>query len=304
MKIEHLYYLLETVSSHSINQASKKLYFNHQHLGQILDNIERELETKLLQRTRTGITLTPAGKMALPIIEEITQKYDYLLTILQEANKLNDKKMILNIYMTANLEPDNLFQAINKIQESFFNLEIVALECEKEEIIQNVFNKEKSLGLMALNTDELTELTHSYSTLDIIKLKTWPVVALVHRDSSLTKKFKSISLKTLLNYDIVLYAPFSMKQTPVWHVLKQFNNGKDPLIKYNTSNLHMFHNLMTKDHSITLGVNHKTFIEKNNLIAIPLRDNITVTSVLILRKSDEVDFIIQQFVELCKKEYI
>lgn len=304
MKIEHLNYFLETVSSRSINQASKKLFLNHQYLGQILDNIEDELGAQLLKRSRTGIELTSLGKIALPLISEIVNNYESLQSLVHDTTEKNREKIILNVFMTANLEPVNLLNAIDEMHTQFQNIDIIMRECEKNEIIKRVTESSQAIGQLALFDDELSEFQSAQNKLKLVILKKWPAVALVHRDSPLIKQYKSISLKTLLNYDIVLYAPFSSDQLPAYNLLKKTAANNEPIIKCITSNLHIFHNMMQKDNSVTLGVNRECYLDTQDLVAIPLRDNVTITSVLLIKEKEFENPVIQQFINLCKKSYV
>lgn len=304
MKIEHLNYFLETISSRSINQASKKLFLNHQYLGQVLDSIESELGTKLLKRGRAGIALTPLGKKALPLIEEIVEKYDDLTTLLQETSEQNKKTTILNVLMTANLQPINLLTAIDDMHEQFLNIDITMRECEKSEIIKEVSEKNNTIGQLALFNDELYEIKRAQDKFEVIELKKWAAVALVRHDSPLLKQYKSISLKTVMTYDLILYAPIKREQLPAYHILREANNGREPLIKCITSNLHVFYSMMQKDTSITIGVNRTDYLSYQEMTAIPLRDNIIITSVLIVNKAAKEDPAIQKFITLCQKAYV
>ena len=62
--------------------------------------------------------------------------------------------------------------------------------------------------------------------------------------------------------------------------------------------------MMQKDRSITLGVNRECYLNTPDLVAIPLRDNITITSVLLIKEEDFGNPAIQKFIELCKKAYV
>ena len=304
MKIEHLNYFLETISSRSINQASKKLFLNHQYLGQVLTSLETELGAKLLNRSRSGIELTPLGKKALPLIKDIVEKYDELTTLLQVTSEQNKATTILNVLMTATLQPINLLTAIDEMHEQFLNIDVTMRECEKSEILQEITEKTNTIGQLALFDDELEEIKNIQNNFDVIELKKWPTVALVRHDSPILKQYKSISLKTVMAYDIVLYATIKREQLPAYHILKESNNGKEPLIKCITSNLHVFYSMMQKDTSITIGVNRTDYLSDQEMTAIPLRDNIIITSVLIVNKSAKEDPAIQKFITLCQKAYI
>ena len=302
MKVEHMRYFLETVSSRSINQASKKLLLNHQYLGQILDAIERELGVKLLNRNRSGIELTTSGQKAVPIIEEIVTKYDELQRILEDSQAFQTKSL-LNIYMTQNLEPVYLLRAVDDMQVQNPNIDVIVRECSTEDILQQIKEQDMSIGLMAVLDNDWKMLEQLDDEYTVIALKKWPISALVHKDSPLVKKYKSISLKTVLKYDVVLYTPNQDLETPAWRTLKLGNANKDPLIKCTTNNLHVFHDRMKKEKSITIGVERDS-LTSNELVAIPLRNKVSVTSTVVLNKNETNDLIIQHFVDLLKKAYI
>lgn len=303
MKIEHMKYFLETVSCRSINQASKKLLLNHQYLGQILDGLEGELGSKLLNRTRAGIDLTASGQKAVPIIEEIVAKYEELQRVLDEEQSSNVKSL-LNIYMTANLEPVYLLRAVDDMQAYDPNVDVIVRECRNEDILQQIKDQEMSIGMMAVVDNDWKKFEQLEDEYTVIALKKWPISALVHRDSPLAKKYKSISLKTVLNYDVVLYTPNQDMETPAWHTLKLGNGNKPPMIKCATNNLHVFHDRMKKEKSITIGVERDSLTNDNELIAIPLRDKISVTSTVVLNRAEENDPIIHRFVDLLRKAYV
>ena len=62
--------------------------------------------------------------------------------------------------------------------------------------------------------------------------------------------------------------------------------------------------MMQKDNSVTLGVNRECYLDTQDLVAIPLRDNVTITSVLLIKEKEFENPVIQQFINLCKKSYV
>ena len=76
MNIEYLRYFLVVSHSRSINQAAGQLFISQQHLNHILTDMENELSTTLLTRTKAGITLTNNGKKFASYAEKICNLYD------------------------------------------------------------------------------------------------------------------------------------------------------------------------------------------------------------------------------------
>lgn len=61
MKIEHLYYFLIIAETKSINKAAHKLFISQQQLSRVINGLENDLHTQLLQRNSAGIELTEKG---------------------------------------------------------------------------------------------------------------------------------------------------------------------------------------------------------------------------------------------------
>lgn len=78
MTIEQLRYFVLTAQEISINAASKKLHISPQALSRTLINLENELQATLLERSRHGITLTPAGQRLLASAGAFLESLNYL----------------------------------------------------------------------------------------------------------------------------------------------------------------------------------------------------------------------------------
>lgn len=62
LNIKHLEYFLTVAQAGSINKAAQALYISQPYLGKLITDLENDLGTVLMQRTRSGIILTPAAK--------------------------------------------------------------------------------------------------------------------------------------------------------------------------------------------------------------------------------------------------
>ncbi len=62
MNFAQLLYFVEVAKTSSLNKAAKNLYITPSALSFALDSLEKELGTNLLQRTRSGSTLTASGQ--------------------------------------------------------------------------------------------------------------------------------------------------------------------------------------------------------------------------------------------------
>lgn len=94
MHVEYLRYLVEVSNSSSISAAAKKLYLSQTSLSAIIASLEKDLNITFFNRTHKGITVTPEGKRALEIIQEILDKNDELRSILDSDSSV---KRIVNV---------------------------------------------------------------------------------------------------------------------------------------------------------------------------------------------------------------
>ena len=75
MNIKDLEYFQVICQEKSITRAAKRMYLSPQGLSRILQNMENELNTTLLIRTKSGIRLTESGDALLMHAGEILQSY-------------------------------------------------------------------------------------------------------------------------------------------------------------------------------------------------------------------------------------
>lgn len=79
VNIDSFKYFVAVAESGSFYQASKRLYVSQQGLNRHIAALERELDTKLLERTRSGIELTREGKAFLEGSRRVLSAYNDML---------------------------------------------------------------------------------------------------------------------------------------------------------------------------------------------------------------------------------
>lgn len=84
MRIESLRYFIELVREGSFYKASKSAFISQQGLNKAISAIEKELGTKLLHRSSSGVDLTDAGTVFLAYAQKALSDYDRLLADLSE----------------------------------------------------------------------------------------------------------------------------------------------------------------------------------------------------------------------------
>lgn len=302
MKTEHMDYLLEVVKCRSINKASKKLHFNHQYLSQILSGVEEECGVKLLERTRLGIELTEAGQKALPQMEEISRGFHAMLDSLAPNKKPLQLSGVYKLYCLVSINPQVIVRTIRVLQSQYPGVDLVLQELDCENVIERVRTEREAIGqiLFSPQVDSLNlELPENVELIPLIERQ---VVAWVSGDSALCKKYESITLKSVLKYNVILYAPEGKENSAAYKIMCSVM-PKAP-VKYVTNNLSTFYQLMAGENSITVGTKQTFSSAMGKLEMIPVRDNIKVLVALLVNKEGRDLPFVRAFTDTCQEQYL
>jgi len=79
MNIESLKYFIEISKTSSIAKASKSAYVSQQGLSKAIKSLEEQMNLKLFERSRKGITLTRDGGWVLEYAQRIVDQYDEMM---------------------------------------------------------------------------------------------------------------------------------------------------------------------------------------------------------------------------------
>ena len=78
MTLQQLQYLVAIAETNSINQAAQSLFVSQSSISKAIKQLEEELGTTLIVRTKNGAVLTKAGSEAMMIASHILSAHDYL----------------------------------------------------------------------------------------------------------------------------------------------------------------------------------------------------------------------------------
>lgn len=85
MELKELEYIVTIADQGGISKAAQKLYMAQSSLSQFLSRYESELDTKLFQRTGSGVRVTAAGEVFVRNARQILQQFERVKTELREA---------------------------------------------------------------------------------------------------------------------------------------------------------------------------------------------------------------------------
>lgn len=90
-------YFLTIVREQNISRAAEKLYVSQSSLSQHIAKLEEGLGSRLLDRSRTPLTLTPAGELYRNYLESSSFLYDKFMADLTELNQLRIQTVHLGL---------------------------------------------------------------------------------------------------------------------------------------------------------------------------------------------------------------
>lgn len=285
MRIEQFEYLLEISRSGSINAASEKLHLTHQSLNRSISHLEDELDVKLLERTVKGVSLTKAGQKTALAAQQI-------LTILEElkASLIGDTILApssLKGALAIAISPivaSVLFPSLSLEYSKYYPLVNLSLqERPPAEIPELILTEQCDLGLVNIAVNDMERFkTHFH----LKYLWSDTALVLVSKNSPLAKQ-QSLSIRTILNYPLILYNFNGTKNHWIFETTRKYHGPKQFM---STNSIAIFLNSIAQGHYISLFTkSHWDSLSgeaKENLRLIPFRQkeerNLFTTHIVLL----------------------
>ncbi|GIO24701.1 LysR family transcriptional regulator [Oceanobacillus sp. J11TS1] len=263
MNFEQLEYVKAVVEYESMTRASEALHISQSALSQSIASLEKELEHKLFNRSRSGTVPTENGKKLIPIILEILESESKLR---QTANSLS---AILRGKLTVATSP-SLFMAVVPPALSSFRkdnplIDVQIIEAENEEIYHLVQKKEIDIGLFSLINDHKIEPSMEVYSLFISS----SFKAIVPIDSKLAFR-ESISLEDIQD------SPFILFDREFYNVnIEKFEENRGPLnILFTTKNPSVLFRSVSSGLGISivsdLMLQNNPYLQTKSIAAIPI----------------------------------
>lgn len=296
MTIEQMRYFLEVVHSGSINKAGQNLHLKQQNLSRTIKSIEQELDLILLARNSKGIRLTPKG-------EEVAQRFEQILALYNEILLLNTTKPSpddplsqtgnLTYYSMADIWANTITNVIERFGAKYPNITVNVEETSIEQLLNLLNQQTDCIGkILLINNGKEKNITPRD---DLLFYNCYPMQPVVYcaKNSDFANTYKSTSLKSLLNQQLVVYKPYAYGRT----ITEEFFAGiGSPNIRYLVSNAQAFYNILQHNDCITIGC-HGPFNQprQNDIAMIPIRDHIEIVSSFVIHKSSQHNPLINTF---------
>lgn len=256
MRTEQLYYLCETIKAGSINAAAEKLHLTQQGLNASLKSLERELGYPLFNTSRQGIELTKQGHTVLETAEKVVDLIDSLECSLRQESLRSAIAESITIY-TAPVVSEYLFPEIFKILSTNYpNMAIMVNEKMSRQAVEAVKNGVCDLAIVGFPYQLLDKLNNIDIQLDglVFQALYQYKLSIAVSEKHPLAQYKSISVKTALQYPIVLHTFEKPEDDLNYQWLKLYG---EPQIKFVTSSHDIYYNIVESGAAIGLLPNMK-----------------------------------------------
>ena len=201
MEIRVLKYFLAVVREGSITAAANSLHLTQPTLTRQLQDLEKELNQKLLIRGKYKVSLTPEGLMLRKRAEEIID----MVTKTEEEFRSISEKISGDIYIGGG-ESDSIkyiAEVMREVQEEFPDIKFHIYSGNAEDVTEKLDKGLLDFGILIQPVD-----LSKYDNITLPEKDTWGVI--VRKDSPLAQK-KYITLEDMADIPIIASRQMSPK---------------------------------------------------------------------------------------------
>ena len=271
-------YIVEVSKYKSINKAAQELFINQQQLSKIIHSCEEDLGTTVFKRTNKGISLTADG-------EEVVEKFKKIIELYDSLNQQQKKKTVcegrLHILSEANIW-SGYGWLIRGFAAEYPNISISVQNMSSRNIIEEMHHKD-GVGLFFTTNKVLEEIDWG-DNLFMTPTTGGKIMVYADANSPYLQKYKTLSLSTLSKLPMINYKPYSNQPTIMELIFAQ--NDITPNIKYEVSDRQIFNDILQKSGCLFFGLKRPSYIDRESIGEIRLRDNILCTSGIVHKLND------------------
>lgn len=147
MDTKYLTYILTIAEKKNMTKAAEVLFVSQSSLSQYVSKLEKELGTRLFERAKGELNLTPAGEMYMNAAKEVLNIKDQLY---QNIKGLDNKGQI-SVGSTSQFGLSMLAEIIPQLKELYPLITIEITETNVPALTQLLMEDRIDCGLMALN---------------------------------------------------------------------------------------------------------------------------------------------------------
>lgn len=278
MRIEQLTYFLEVAKTHSINKAAENLFVTQPGLSDSIKKMEGELGLKLLNRSKTGVSLTENGKIVAQHALTILDAYQDMLRDLTVINSPEHAQLQGTITIaTPPLFAASVLTDVNTIfRNTYPQANVRYLELTEKEIFKMVKEQRADLGFYATSYIPNATLEALANDPELVRIELFQdeLVVCMSQRSPLAK-YKALPPSAIHNEKTVTFLNYDVPTRN--NIIAVSNNILNQI------------NIILQQNAISLLTRHayeRCFTETQGLICRPLDPPKMITFSMLFPKKD------------------
>lgn len=291
MRLEQLYTFQKIAETGSIRKASAALYSSPQNISKSMIQLEKEWNTTLYLRSRTGVSLTKSGEYAYQLIQRILDDIDALNRYfhVSEPARGAEIRQPVSIRSCAVMEPF-ASGTVSVLSSEYAQTPI------QIDIKGNIQTRDYFSGLERYPNEEMPDLVFTNEVHDKLELfrsqaaKFYNCYFLFEDELCLQvpkndalSQYEKIPLKLLENLPMLLYTSTPTQKTESEQILEEWGHPLRNVSR--TSNLETCSRLAVNQHKYCfVGYPSVEFRPMANVDYIPLERSIATNQMLLVKR--------------------
>lgn len=226
MRLRQLEYVTAVARYGSFRQAAEELHISQPALSETVRNLEREFGVPLLDRHRSGATLSEAGRELLPHMLDAIEAVDRLKRAAGDQHK---SSRIVRLGTVSAATAPLMTLTIQAFRESHPNTQVEVVTAQQKEVHRGLLDGSLDIGLINYLAED--EISDEFNTTELLRGR--PVVV-INPDDALAAHSK-VDADDLAAHPLVM-----MRAGYVMHrYLMKLLGEREPVFSYSTDGAEM-----------------------------------------------------------------
>jgi DNA-binding transcriptional LysR family regulator len=233
MNTNHLSYFLAVAETGSMSKAADNLFITHQCLSAAMNNLEKELGAKLLNRSSQGVSLTDNGKIVYDMSKKILREIADTKRTISMQNTQNTELTKMRVFVSDNILTDAFIQSVKRLLQMDHNIALSIHATAPQDALARLQSGSADIICCLIPRDYIPG---PEDNIQIISVYQETPFVLMKADHTLAQR-KSLTLSDIADYPLVVrHSIFGEDDERVYNDLWKSTDVK-PMIALSTDNI-------------------------------------------------------------------
>mgnify|MGYP001087311499 CR=1 FL=1 len=226
MRLRQLEYVTAVARFGSFRRAAEELHISQPALSETVRNLEREFGVSILDRHRSGATLSEAGRELLPYLLDVIEAVDRLKRAAGDQHK---SSRIVRLGTVSAATAPILTMAMRSFRESHPKTQVEVVTAQQRDVQRALLDGSLDLGLVNYLSGD--EISNEFTSTELLRGR--PVVA-IHPDDPLTASSRITADQLAAHPLVMMRAGYAMHR-----YLTTLLGEREPTFSYSTDGAEM-----------------------------------------------------------------